>query len=93
MHCPSATLDLCISLANKAMLIDCFAAACFAANHAAFAASDISQLEMTSYALQQILQHFTSKRMRATTAVMHVSQGLGRRALRVQRTGRYWCNT
>jgi hypothetical protein len=31
---------------------------------------------MTSYALQQILQHFTAKRMKATAAVMHVSHGL-----------------
>lgn len=35
-------------------------------------ASDISQLEMTSYALQQILQNFTAKRLKQTAAVMLV---------------------
>jgi hypothetical protein len=38
-------------------------------------ASDISQLEMTSYALQQILQHFTAKRVKLTCTAMHVSGG------------------
>lgn len=36
-------------------------------------ASDISQLEMTSYALQQILQHFNAKRVMFTSSIMHVS--------------------
>lgn len=40
-------------------------------------ASDISQLEMTSYALQQILQHFTAKRMKQTSTVMLVSRAVG----------------
>lgn len=35
-------------------------------------ASDITQLEMTSYALQQILQHYTAGRMKRTHAVMKV---------------------
>lgn len=36
-------------------------------------ASDISQLEMTSYALQQILQCFTATRVKYTFTIMHVS--------------------
>lgn len=36
-------------------------------------ASDISQLETTSYALQQVLQHFTANRLRVTSAVVQVS--------------------
>jgi hypothetical protein len=36
-------------------------------------ASDISQLETTSYALQQALQHFTANRLRVTSAVVQVS--------------------
>ncbi len=35
-------------------------------------ASDISQLEMTSYALQQILQTFHAGRLKTTTAIMTV---------------------
>lgn len=36
-------------------------------------ASDISQLEMTSYALQQILQKFNANRLKTTSAIMTVS--------------------
>jgi hypothetical protein len=35
-------------------------------------ASDISQLEMTSYALQQILQTFNASRLKTTSAIMTV---------------------